>query len=257
VEQSIGYRFFFAGLFLLIIAVALRRSFHFGRKDWGMLSLQALFMYLLNYIYFYRSSFYLTSGIVALVFSTLPLFNIINLRIFMKEKTKLATIQASFLGCFGLCLVFYAEFGRMDATAAFQGVMYALIATFFASLGNIIAARNSNKNLPILQTNAIAMLMSGSVLLCIKQPLVFDYRIEYLSSLAYLTIFGTVIGFGMYLRLLKELGAARASYVTVLFPLVALSVSTFMEGYHWEPINILGVAAIVFGNVMILRQRKA
>ena len=48
----------------------------------------------------------------------------------------------------------------------------------------------------------------------------------------------------------------RAAYATVLFPLVALAVSTWLEGYHWTPLAAAGVALVLLGNVLVLMRRR-
>ena len=76
-------------------------------------------------------------------------------------------------------------------------------------------------------------------------------------SLVYLAIGASVIAFASYLTLLRRIGAARAGYATVLFPIVALAISTLVEGYVWTPLAILGVALALAGNVLVLRRRSA
>jgi len=68
-------------------------------------------------------------------------------------------------------------------------------------------------------------------------------------------VFGSVLAFGGYLTLMTRIGAARASYVGVMVPIVALVISALFEGYRWEMLAILGVAMSVAGNVIILRRR--
>ena len=83
-------------------------------------------------------------------------------------------------------------------------------------------------------------------------PAAFDTGAPYLLSLAYLGVFGSVLGFGAYLTLLGRIGADRAGYATVLFPVVALAISTVFEGYLWTPTAILGVGLVLFGNIAVL-----
>jgi drug/metabolite transporter superfamily protein YnfA len=37
----------------------------------------------------------------------------------------------------------------------------------------------------------------------------------------------------------------------VLFPVVALAVSTWLEGYRWTPLGLAGLALCLAGNVVI------
>nr|WP_254170622.1 DMT family transporter [Roseibium polysiphoniae] len=77
----------------------------------------------------------------------------------------------------------------------------------------------------------------------------------YITSLVYLAIISSVVAFGSYLTLLGRIGSARAGYATVIFPVVALSISTVFEGYQWTGSAILGLACVLFGNILMLRGR--
>jgi drug/metabolite transporter (DMT)-like permease len=59
-----------------------------------------------------------------------------------------------------------------------------------------------------------------------------------------------VLAFGCYLTLLARIGADRAAYTAVVFPLVALIISTILEDYVWTTTALIGVALILGGNVL-------
>ena len=86
-------------------------------------------------------------------------------------------------------------------------------------------------------------------------PLAFDPSWPYVLSLLYLALAGTSLAFGLYLVLLKRIGAARAAYTSVLFPVVALTVSTLFEGYRWSVPAVLGLVVLVAGNALALSKR--
>jgi len=67
----------------------------------------------------------------------------------------------------------------------------------------------------------------------------------------HLAIPGSVIGFTAYLTLVRRLGADRAAYCTVLFPIVALNVSALVEGFHWTAPALLGLLLVAAGNVVV------
>src|SRR5439155_11400328 len=87
-------------------------------------------------------------------------------------------------------------------------------------------------------------------------PLVYDARLSYSLALLYLALFASVIGFGCFLTLVQRIGADRAAYSSVLFPVVALGVSTLLEGYRWTPLAAVGVALVLLGNVLVLVRRR-
>ena len=64
-----------------------------------------------------------------------------------------------------------------------------------------------------------------------------------------------MIGFGCFLTLVQRIGADKAAYSSVLFPIVALALSTWPEGYRWTPLAALGVALVLLGNVLVLIRR--
>ncbi|HEX2509012.1 MAG TPA: EamA family transporter, partial [Microvirga sp.] len=74
----------------------------------------------------------------------------------------------------------------------------------------------------------------------------------YVGATVFLAVGASVVGFATYLMLLRRIGAARAGYSTVLFPIVALAISTFVEGYAWTVPAMLGVALALAGNVLVL-----
>jgi hypothetical protein len=43
----------------------------------------------------------------------------------------------------------------------------------------------------------------------------------------------------------------KAAYSTLLFPLVALTISTFYEGYVWHSNAVAGLALILVGNLVM------
>src|SRR5690606_31274580 len=111
------------------------------------------------------------------------------------------------------------------------------LAVVLASIGNMMSVRNQRAGLPVVQTNAYSMLYSGIAVLAYGLvgglPLAFDPSFDYVASLLFLAVFATAIAFGGYLTLLGRLGADRAAYIMVLFPIVALAMSTAFEGFHW------------------------
>lgn len=76
------------------------------------------------------------------------------------------------------------------------------------------------------------------------------------ETLLYLAIFGSVVAFTAYLTLVGRIGPARTAYCTVLFPVVALSISSVAEGYRWTPYAVAGLALVILGNVLVFARRK-
>ncbi|MFT5003996.1 MAG: drug/metabolite transporter (DMT)-like permease, partial [Flavobacteriales bacterium] len=80
----------------------------------------------------------------------------------------------------------------------------------------------------------------------------FSFTVQYISSLLYLSIFGSVIAFGCYLTLLARIGAHKASYATIMFPAVAVVISSFVEGFTWDSYTFIGLGLMLAGNLVVL-----
>jgi drug/metabolite transporter (DMT)-like permease len=121
------------------------------------------------------------------------------------------------------------------------------------------AMRNTQGCLPVVTVNAYGMVYGtlGLAILALMRgtPIAFDTSWPYVVSLLYLSLFGTALAFGLYLALLQRIGAARAAYTSVLFPVVALAVSTLFEHYRWSVAAFIGLAVLVAGNALALGGR--
>ncbi len=261
---SISYRFFIAGL--LIAAFTIIRSetktFSFTRQQHAFIALQGFLLFFLNFWMFYIASQHLTSGLVAVCFATLPIMNGLNQRLFLKTPLRKRVMAGGALGILGIACVFWPELSHLhlqDPRVISLGLC--LIATYIASLGNISALRNTRSGMPILATNAIGMIYGAAYSLAVAllsgNALAFDISFGYVISLAYLAVFGSAIAFICYLTLMSRIGADRAAYTAVLFPVVALLISTLFEDYAWSLLSAIGVALIIAGNVLALRKPKA
>ena len=84
----------------------------------------------------------------------------------------------------------------------------------------------------------------------------FDPSPSYVLSLLYLALFGSVIAFGCYLTLVGRIGADRAAYCSVLFPIVALCLSAAFEGYGLNVLSALGIVFVLGGNALVLADKR-
>lgn len=259
-ELSVAYRFALASLILFMYIAARRLPARYSLKQHAFFALQGLFLFSLNYILVYLAESFLTSGLVAIVFSTIIVFNVVFGTLFLRNPVRLRVILGGTIGLLGLALVFWPELTTLDLSSERAvGLLLAFLATISASLGNIISARNQRNELPVVQTNAYGMAYGAMIMFVLAllrgAPLTFDPSSEYIFSLLYLALFGSVIAFGTYLTLLGKIGPDRAAYVTVAFPIIALALSTIFEGLTWTLLQIGGVLLVIAGNVIVLRRR--
>ncbi len=259
-EASVVYRFALAAALVAAWCLATGRSLRFTRSQHGWLAAQGTFLFGLNYLGVYWSEQYVASGLVAVIFSLIVFFNLIGARVLFASPITSRTLIASMLGVTGVVVMFWPELAQRSGDAAL-GVACALGATALASCGNLIAVRNQRRGFPLLPSVAWAMGYGALVIALVAgiegTPWRFDAGAAYVLSLVYLTIFGSVIAFGAYLTLLGKIGPARAGYVGVAVPVVALLLSTVFEHYRWTGPALVGAALCVAGNVLVLMRDPA
>ena len=256
---SIAYRFYIASFILIIFCFFSKITFNLRLNQIKWITLQGFFLFSLNYYFIYLGTNFVKTGLVAVIFSTVSIFVLINGIIFFKEKINNNVLLGALIGIFGLILIFNNELQLYEFNnELIFGIILCLIGTYFASIGMLISQRNHKNNIPLVQNNTLSMFIGATFVLVIASSsgnkIIFDFDIKYISSLFYLSIIGSVLGFGFYLKLLNNIGAGKASYVNVVTPILALFISTLYENYTWDILNSFGLILVIFGNIIIFRK---
>jgi len=261
-EISLVYRFGLAAACVFLFARVTGSPLALSWRDHRFVALQGATLFCLNYWMTYLSTQYLTSGLVAVLFTSIIFFNVVNGRLILGMPIEARVLGAAGAGMLGVALLFLPELqAALQEPAIARGAALALGATYVASLGNMAALRNTQASLPVVTVNAYGMAYGAvglAVIAAIRgTPVDFDPRWPYVLSLLYLSFAGTALAFGLYLALIKRIGAARAAYTSVLFPVVALVVSTLFEAYRWSLPAAVGLAVLGAGNALALGGARA
>jgi drug/metabolite transporter (DMT)-like permease len=186
--------------------------------------------------------------------------NILGETFYFKKKPSLKTLVGATIGMIGIVIIFNDEIFNFSLESGTHiGLFLAFIGTFCASTGNMVHQRNLNNNFPSLQTIAYAMLYGSLVTFLVIQvrgaELLFEYSFNYISSLFYLSIFGSIFAFISYLKLLEKVGPGRAGYVGVVMPVLALIISTVFEQLQWQTDLIIGLPILIIGAILVINQK--
>lgn len=223
--------------------------------------LQGALLFCINYFFVYYASARITSGLVAVVFTMILPLNAIFERLFFGAPIDARLASATLLGILGIVLIFWPEVSSLSLEdRSVAGILLVLIATLFASLGNMCAVLTSRRQMPLVAVNAHAMAFATGlaflIATAIGREIRFSSDISYLVSLLYLALFGSAVAFGCYIALIRRIGAARAAYSTLMFPIVALLISTVFEEYRWTIVAAIGILLTLAGNWLVLTRRK-
>ncbi|KZL27603.1 DMT family transporter [Pseudovibrio sp. Ad37] len=256
-EIALFWRFLFATVLMWGWAIFGGHKMAFPLRAHLSFAGLGLLLFSTNFLLFYHGSRELPSGLLSVVFSLASVFNIVLGFVLFKQKVSRALVVGAVLGFSGICLMFYQEIaGSTWNIAALGGLGLCALGTLSFCFGNIVSARATAKKISVISASAWGMVY-GTVLLGVNgllQGASFEvpFTPEFIWSFLYMVVIGSIVAFGAYLTLLGRIGSARAGYATVMFPIVALGVSTAMEGYTWTATSILGLLFALGGNWIVL-----
>ncbi len=258
---SVIYRFGLAAALLMLFCYLKGLNLKFSAKEHLFMALLGILLFSINYWLVYVAELYLTSGLVAVLFSSIVFMNIANGSIFLGAPVEKKMVAGAVLGILGIVMVFMPEIESFDLSdKGVFGLFIGFISVLLASFGNITSAWNTKNHIPVVQANAFGM-GYGTLLLCViallsGKEFSFATSLPYIGSLLYLSVFGSIIAFGSYLTLIGSIGADKASYAIMVVPVVALIISSFFEGYAWNILSVSGLVLVVGGNFLALSKQK-
>ncbi len=260
-EVSIVYRY--AGASMLLFAWSRYRGLNlrFRLQEHARFVLLGVLLFGVNYVLAYRAQIYITSALTAIAFSTMVWMNIINTRIFFGVRAGRRVLFGALLGIAGIITLFAPQVGEFALTdTVFYGSLLAVGGALLASFGNMVSQSAQKRDLPVIQSNAWGMLYGTIITAAIAanagHSFSFDWSVDYVTSLAYLTLFGSIFAFGAYLTLLGRIGAHKAGYAMVMFPVIALIISVLFEGLKIDTPLVVGTFLVLAGNLFVLKSER-
>ena len=260
-EVSIVYRY--AGASMLLFAWSRYRGLNirFGLRDHARFVLLGVLLFGVNYVLAYRAQIYITSALTAIAFSTMVWMNIINARIFFGVRAGRRVLFGALLGVAGIITLFAPQVGEFALSdVVFYGSLLAVSGALLASFGNMVSQSAQKRDLPVIQSNAWGMLYGTIITAAIAAnegySFDFDWSVAYVTSLLYLTLFGSIFAFGAYLTLLGRIGAHKSGYAMVMFPVVALVISVLFEGLKIDATLVFGTLLVLAGNLFVLKPER-
>jgi drug/metabolite transporter (DMT)-like permease len=260
-EVSIVWRYGFATPLMFAITIYRGERLRYRLVDHGYFVALGLCIFSINYMLFYHAAQHVSSGLLSIEFTLAAVGNVLLGALVFGTRIEGRAVLGGLIGIVGVAAMFYPQIKglRLDG-GALLGFVLGLVATSCFCIGNMVSLSAKRRNLPVFATLSWAMLY-GTVIVALVgvakgEAFVMDWSPIYLGSLVFLVLLAWVVGFGTYFTLLNRIGAARAGYSTVLYPVVALAASTWLEDYRWTPVAIAGLACVLCGVILVLRPPK-
>ena len=248
---SVFYRFALATPALFLVAALMKRRLRLTRPEHLLALVVGIFQFSGNFLFVYHAELYVTSGIVAMMFGLLMVPNALFARLFLGERVKGGFIAGSGIAIIGVSFLLIHEWqANPDAGViggnVVLGIGLALLGILSASVANVVQANPTGRAVPMV--SLLAWATTG--------PPPLPGAPEYWLGIVYLALIGSVVTFPLHYNLVREIGAGRTAYNSILTISVAMLLSTLFEDYRWTWLTGGGMVLAVIGMVIALTARR-
>ncbi len=260
-EVSLFWRFVIATTCMFVWAGIGRHPLRFPVKTHLKFAALGVTLFSTNFLLFYYGAKTIPSGLLSVIFSLASVFNLMIGFLIFGQKLSPRIMAGGLAGFTGVALMFWPQISStgFDSSALF-GLALCVGGTLCFCSGNMVSARLQAQKISVVSATSWGMVY-GTLALGVQvflkdEGFQIAWTYEYVGSLIYLAVIASVVAFGSYLTLLGRIGSARAGYATVMFPVIALGVSTFLEGYIWTIGAIAGLLCVLAGNILVLTRKS-
>jgi drug/metabolite transporter (DMT)-like permease len=244
-QWGAAIRFVAAGLVFAVIAIARRRTLPsrgavMGAAAYGLVGFAAAFGLI------YPALRVVQAGTASVVIALSPLVTYGLAVAQRQERFRSGALIGGAIALLGVAIVFVEQLGVAVPLVPLLAVALGMVC--LSEAGIIVKWIPRSDPFAI---NAIAMLSAGVVLL-VASLLLGEHqqiptRMETWLAVGYITLFGSVVLFGLYLFGLQRWTASGMSYSTLLLPFVSVTVATLLTGEEFSIAFVIGGIVMLAG----------
>jgi drug/metabolite transporter (DMT)-like permease len=261
VSWSVCYRFSVAAITMFVVALVTRTRLRLTMREQALLAIMGVSIFCLNFNFIYRAEAHVTSGIVAVVFALLLVYNAVAGWVFLGQPLSKPFLAGSAVAMGGIGLLFEHEL-RASPRSPHEtalGIGFVLIALIFASIANVMQSTERMRAIPMPAMLAWGMTWGAAAnaayAFVTSGPPHFLLTPTYVGGVLYLGMLASALAFTLYFGMIRLIGPARGGYVNVLTPVLAMLLSTIFEHYVWSIEAAVGGLLVVAGLVVAMRAR--
>lgn len=254
---SVGLRFALAAAACAVVARLQGEPLELAAGHRRVALIQGLFMYSTSYLCVYEAEHHIPSGLVAVGYSLSPMINGVAAHWIWRTPLSTRFVVGAAASVMGVALLFAPQWSEAGTHGdPLRGAVYTAVAVGLSSIGSLWASRNAQRGMPFWSTMAWGMAGGATISLtwALSQQAVPSQwpSVAWWASLSYLALAGSAIAFACYLTLQRRWGPGQAATVGVATPVLALAVSTALEGFVPTVLTAVGIALALLGNAWSL-----
>lgn len=256
---SAAIRFIIASAILIIYNRLAGNRYPAGWRNKLRVAWPGLFTYLASYTMTYVGSMYISSALASILFAVFPFF-VLLLMTFMitDERVTWQSLVGVVIGFAGVVLIFAEPVAYGEN--AILGMILLVLSPLAAAIGTV-SIRAYLKDEPVIPMVTLQMSL-GAILLTLTAFLVedigqFHVTLTSVGALMYLAVFGSVISFTTYYRLLQRMKLVTMSMVALITPIFAVFLGFVFLDELLTAADYIGAALVLAGVAVVnLRGRK-
>ncbi len=202
---------------------------------------------------------YISSGLSAVLFATMPFFVVIFAHLMVDEKLTRAKVLGVVASFVGLILIFWRDLlvpQGLGGNLQFYGSLAVVGSAVSGALANVVGKQHAEEIDPasnVLIQTLIGAVALGSLGLVTEGHSDLNFTPTSVLAILYLGVVGSALAFvGMY-WLLKQTTATNVSLVTFVTPILALVLGWMVLGEVPDPDIGLGALLILAGIYLTIK----
>lgn len=253
-------RFVLALIILAAIILIQKIELPKTTRDWKLVALTGILQFSINYSLVFWSEQYITSGLAAVLQAMISVFGLALAWFHLpEEKITRLKVFAVLLGISGVAIIFIEQL-QVKSVLAFIGCAAIVVGAYAAAHASILIKAYGKRLHPAgmlfgqMAFGTLPLVIYGLV----KEgnPIYFNWTWRALISVLYLTTFGTIVAFWLYYWLLSKIESNKAMVISLVTPLIAVTVGGIFLDEKLPPQTVLGAIIILTGVGLIVFQGK-
>ncbi|MDA0108710.1 DMT family transporter [Vibrio sp. La 4.2.2] len=249
-----GMRFLIAAPLLVMLAKYLKQPLFFPKGKRAWMYVVAIFYFAIPFTLMIFGEQYISSGLASIIFANMPIAVMVMSSLFLGLRLRKVQIAGLLVAVLSLILILATEmklggknylvgFAALGGAVAIHAVMYVFVERFC-------------KGTPVLTYNAVPSFLASLFLLftswVIEQPDISLFTLDSMTAVLYLGVFASVGGIVAYFKLGQVSTPFTASICFLFFPLIALSISTWIAGNSISLVSV-GLLLPLLGGIFVTK----